>query len=235
MIEDILRRAQVRLTPYTTAQAMGDHARLMRRIREVKERRAAAHRSGIGDWLAPTSPELAALILQAADDSAMQEELTERIERDLMSLSRAVITAPGNATRLVEFLDADRPTDPVGARVLACLLYRRVDLDSARFWWRFAAGAGDATAAYCLFLEALLREELEEAVHCYRKYGADAFLADDDPPTRTLAPRASEATLPDVGTTISELDTGTHDGPIAIPASHPDLTETERAQFLCHR
>ncbi|WP_236711249.1 hypothetical protein [Streptomyces sp. 150FB] len=40
--------------------------------------------------------------------------------------------------------------DETGARTFACLLYTIDRLDSALYWWRFAAGAGDPLAAHLL-------------------------------------------------------------------------------------
>ncbi|MET9957302.1 hypothetical protein ABZ135_37900, partial [Streptomyces sp. NPDC006339] len=40
--------------------------------------------------------------------------------------------------------------DETGARTFACLLYRLDRRDSALYWWRFAAGAGDPLAAHLL-------------------------------------------------------------------------------------
>ncbi|MFE7951484.1 hypothetical protein [Streptomyces sp. NPDC057426] len=40
--------------------------------------------------------------------------------------------------------------DQAGARTFACLLYSLDRQQSALFWWRFAAGAGDALAAHLL-------------------------------------------------------------------------------------
>ncbi|WP_049576577.1 hypothetical protein [Streptomyces sp. SBT349] len=238
MIEDILHRAQIRIPTYTHDEQATDNIALHNRIHGLMRRRAAAHRSGAACWLAPTSPQLAELLLQAMDekDTAARGELRERLEADLRGLSKAVITAPGSAERLVDFMDADRATDPVGARAFGCLLYRRDQPDGARFWWRFAAGVGDATAAYCLFLEALLRGELDEAVHCYRRFNAGGFLTDNpdgtttDPEGRDATP---EAALADVGRQVSEVDTT--DGCVAVPDRYlADLPGEERADLLCH-
>ncbi|GAU70419.1 hypothetical protein SSP35_19_00560 [Streptomyces sp. NBRC 110611] len=40
--------------------------------------------------------------------------------------------------------------DAAGARTFACLLYTLDKWDSALYWWRFAAGAGDELAAHLL-------------------------------------------------------------------------------------
>ncbi|TGB15997.1 hypothetical protein E4099_05900 [Streptomyces palmae] len=40
--------------------------------------------------------------------------------------------------------------DEAGARTFGCLLYSLDKRESATYWWRFAAGAGDALAAHLL-------------------------------------------------------------------------------------
>ncbi|NUK85751.1 hypothetical protein [Streptomyces lunaelactis] len=37
--------------------------------------------------------------------------------------------------------------------------------EAAQFWWQFAAGAGNPTAAYCLYLLHLGRGERRDAEH----------------------------------------------------------------------
>ncbi|MFI8201113.1 hypothetical protein ACIF6K_32075 [Streptomyces sp. NPDC085942] len=40
--------------------------------------------------------------------------------------------------------------DAAGARTFGCLLYSHDKRESAMYWWRFAAGAGDPLAAHLL-------------------------------------------------------------------------------------
>lgn len=42
--------------------------------------------------------------------------------------------------------------EPAGARILGCMLHLTGRPESARFWWQYAAGAGDAAATFCLGL-----------------------------------------------------------------------------------
>ncbi|MEE1943272.1 hypothetical protein V1L54_28360 [Streptomyces sp. TRM 70361] len=49
--------------------------------------------------------------------------------------------------RLVDFVT---DYDQAGARTFACLLYTLNRCESALYWWRFAAGAGDELAAHLL-------------------------------------------------------------------------------------
>ncbi|MFC5721430.1 hypothetical protein ACFP1Z_14755 [Streptomyces gamaensis] len=62
-----------------------------------------------------------------------------------------VINAAEAAASLERFVD-DRGIDPEGALVFACLLHVAGHTGAAGFWWRFGAGGGSRTAAYCLYL-----------------------------------------------------------------------------------
>ncbi|MFE5533944.1 hypothetical protein ACFQ8X_48050, partial [Embleya sp. NPDC056538] len=57
----------------------------------------------------------------------------------------------------------DRRIEPRGALVFACLLHITGRDEAAGFWWRFAAGAGSHTAAYCLYLDHRSRGEIHDA------------------------------------------------------------------------
>jgi hypothetical protein len=58
-----------------------------------------------------------------------------------------------------------RRIDPDGALHFACLLYLADCAEGAQFWWQFAAGAGNPTAAYCMYLVHVGRGELRDAEH----------------------------------------------------------------------
>ncbi|WP_051879416.1 hypothetical protein [Streptomyces sp. NRRL B-24720] len=47
--------------------------------------------------------------------------------------------------------------------ILACVLQLTDTDDGARFWWQYAAGAGQAAAAYCLYLHHLALGEKDAA------------------------------------------------------------------------
>ncbi|MEV7085688.1 hypothetical protein AB0O07_07315 [Streptomyces sp. NPDC093085] len=84
--------------------------------------------------------------------------------RDLHTLSaRALhrIDAAGQLRRLAN----TRRIDPDGALYFACLLNLAGWLEGAQFWWQFAAGSGNSTAAYCLHLLHLARGERRDAAH----------------------------------------------------------------------
>jgi hypothetical protein len=77
-------------------------------------------------------------------------------------LCRTVVEREGALQHMAAFLGRRIP-QPDGARVLGCVLQLAGREDGARFWWQFAAGAGDAAAAYCLYLHHLTLGEAWEA------------------------------------------------------------------------
>jgi hypothetical protein len=235
MIEDILRGAQAPTPSYTRDQRAEDNRRLHERIDHVAVRRAQAAQLRQEGWLVPTSPELAELLLPHSTDKA--EAIKERLERDLKDLCRAVIRAPGSGDRLIEFADATRPTDQVGARAFGCLLFlgKQADHTGARFWWRYAAGVGDSTAAYALFLEGLLRDEPLEAVYCYRSLDGSGFLCDEDWDTSPAPISTTEPTLrAEVDEHIQEVTGPAGAEHLLIPSGYlGELSQSERDE-LCH-
>lgn len=82
--------------------------------------------------------------------------------RDLETLCRTVVEREGALQHMSAFLSR-RILQPDGARVLGCVLQLAGREDSARFWWQFAAGAGDVASAYCLYLHHLALGEVWEA------------------------------------------------------------------------
>ncbi|GGY12002.1 DUF6207 family protein [Streptomyces minutiscleroticus] len=57
---------------------------------------------------------------------------------------------------LTDFI-TDQLPEPRGAWILGCVLQLADAEDGARFWWQYAAGAGDVAACYCLYLHHLAR------------------------------------------------------------------------------
>ncbi|MFF8505831.1 hypothetical protein ACF07L_35035 [Streptomyces anulatus] len=99
--------------------------------------------------------------------------------RRLSAMARCAVTQAGAAAHvktLTALLGPDENEDSVtefdgwtngvdidGVQVFACTLYLAHHPESARFWWRFAAGAGHNGAAYCLYLDHLSLGEEREA------------------------------------------------------------------------
>lgn len=69
----------------------------------------------------------------------------------------------GNDESVAQFDGWTSAVDVDGVQVFACMLYLAHHPESARFWWRFAAGAGSTAAAYCLYLDHLGLGEGREA------------------------------------------------------------------------
>ncbi|MEU8621592.1 hypothetical protein [Streptomyces sp. NPDC048623] len=57
----------------------------------------------------------------------------------------------------------DQIPEPRSALILACVLQLTDTDDGARFWWQYAAGAGQPGAAYCLYLHHLALGETHTA------------------------------------------------------------------------
>ncbi|WP_069874572.1 hypothetical protein [Streptomyces malaysiensis] len=85
-----------------------------------------------------------------------------RAARDLRTLCRTLVSQD-DALHQLQIFVSRRLLDSAGALILGCVLQLATREDSARFWWQFAAGAGDTRAAYCLALHHRVLGELREA------------------------------------------------------------------------
>ncbi|WP_051757204.1 hypothetical protein [Kitasatospora purpeofusca] len=85
----------------------------------------------------------------------------------LNSLSRWVINR-ADAPRQISFL-AKTGEGGDGALVFGCLLLLTGHPRSANFWWRYAAGADNRTAAYSLYLYSLHHGDLSEAQEWFER------------------------------------------------------------------
>ncbi|MFJ2217763.1 hypothetical protein ACIQVO_36935 [Streptomyces sp. NPDC101062] len=127
-LDDLLARGRLCTQPYTQDDIDAGAARLTARL----ERNSGA---AVG----PPPPEPGPAEKAAA--------------RDLDTLCETVLTHTG-LRPLLEGVTWALPEAP-GARVLGCVLHLAATEESARFWWQYAAGAGDPAAAYCLYLHHL--------------------------------------------------------------------------------
>ncbi|WP_438297692.1 hypothetical protein [Streptomyces sp. HUAS TT7] len=130
--DGMLRRGRLVHWPYSQGDIDAAEARLAARVGAAPTVVAPQATSRWGTWGS-----------RGANDAAAQ---------DLMVLCEAVAVYPGAITSLHRFLARALP-EPLGARVLGCLLQLSEREDSARFWWQYAAGAGDYPATYCLYLQ----------------------------------------------------------------------------------
>ena len=87
----------------------------------------------------------------------------DRAEQDLQALTAELLYSDDAAAHLAKFIEEPAHID--GALHFACLLSLADFPDGAQWWWQFAAGAGNATAAYCLHLFHVSRGELRDADH----------------------------------------------------------------------
>ncbi|MEN2424354.1 hypothetical protein AABB02_40420 [Streptomyces rimosus] len=97
----------------------------------------------------------------SAPDTCGHSGADRMAARDLRTLCETVL-AHTTAACLQGFV-TDHLPEPPGARVLGCILQLTDDEDSARAWWQYAAGAGDETASYCLYLQHLTLGDTEAA------------------------------------------------------------------------
>lgn len=82
--------------------------------------------------------------------------------------------------QLADFL-TDQIPQPATARILGCALHLAgIDI-GARFWWQYAAGAEDAPASYCLYLQHLAHGEPHAAALWHAQTGL-GYTADQDTP-----------------------------------------------------
>ncbi|MFE1444404.1 hypothetical protein [Streptomyces sp. NPDC058739] len=89
---------------------------------------------------------------------------------DLEALCETLVshTPPAAVARFL----TDQVPEPRSALVLACVLQLQDTCEGARFWWQFAAGAGEPAAAYCLYLHHLARGE-DDAAHWWHRQTDD--------------------------------------------------------------
>ncbi|MBQ0882807.1 hypothetical protein [Streptomyces sp. RT42] len=86
-----------------------------------------------------------------------QDALLNGAAEDLRALCETLLTHTP-PTAVADFLTNQVP-EPRSALALACILQLSDTDEGARFWWQYAAGAGQTAAAYCLYLHHLSQGE----------------------------------------------------------------------------
>ncbi|CAL9673004.1 hypothetical protein [Streptomyces sp. enrichment culture] len=111
-------------------------------------------------------------------------EATDAAE-DLRALCETVLARTSN-TDVADFVTDQLPA-PRSALALACVMQLTYTDDGARFWWQYAAGAGQSAAAYCLHLHHLANGEEDLADWWHQQIRATATPAptDDEPVQNT--------------------------------------------------
>lgn len=79
-----------------------------------------------------------------------------------------ILNTPQAAASLARLCDTTLP-DPDGATVLGALLHLAENPDAAEYWWQYAAGGDNRTAAFCLYLAHKIRAEHADADHWRRQ------------------------------------------------------------------
>ncbi|MDO0936482.1 hypothetical protein QQY66_34045 [Streptomyces sp. DG2A-72] len=94
-------------------------------------------------------------------------DTTNAAAEDLRALCETLLTHTP-ATAVSNFVTEQVP-EPRSALVLACVLQLTDTDEGARFWWQYAAGAGQPAAAYCLYLHHLSLGESDTADWWHRQ------------------------------------------------------------------
>lgn len=153
----------------------------------------------------------------------------DRAEADLRALSATFLYSDDAAAHLTRI--ADEPMDADGALHFGCLLNVARHPDGALWWWQFAAGAGNATAAHCLHLFHLGRGELRDADHW--RYQADLLRVGAHPAPLRL-PDGRPGRWPDSHTEAlrEEVDRLKVDDVDGTQVHHPDHRLADRIEEL---
>lgn len=112
-----------------------------------------------------------------------------RADENLVDLTTQLLYHDNAAAHLARF--AEEPAYADGALHFACLLSLADACDGAQWWWQYAAGAGNATAAYCLHLFHLGRGEMRDADH----WAVQVGLLDTGSPVATATTAAATASV----------------------------------------
>ncbi|SHM44207.1 hypothetical protein [Streptomyces yunnanensis] len=140
--------------------------KILNRALLVRER--TLHRDIVPIRTITTDPDARPINTPAYDAAAEElRRLHAEAAEDLRALCETLV-AYAPATIVANFL-TDQLPEPRSALILACVLQLTDFDDGARFWWQYAAGAGYAAAAYCLYLHHLAHGERETAQWWHRQ------------------------------------------------------------------
>lgn len=107
-------------------------------------------------------------------DGYGRDRTDDTAARNLQVLCEVAVThsPPGH---LADFITEQLPA-PRGAWILGCILQLADAEDGARFWWQYAAGAGETAASYTLYLHHLALGDSHAAGFWREQTGLDAQL-----------------------------------------------------------
>ncbi|MDJ0343380.1 hypothetical protein QMK19_19530 [Streptomyces sp. H10-C2] len=164
-IEDVLHRAEV-LTHGYARDIRAAERRVAGLVRNHLLARAAQMDAAAGAVNSACSAPAAAPEPPSAP--ARLEAAMRRRARNMPQLCAQAVRTPSASAAMAQFISSSY-TEPDGARLFACLLKLTGRDEGARFWWQFAAGAGDPHSAYYLVLHHAQQGELNDAHHWYRQ------------------------------------------------------------------
>ncbi|MET9914323.1 hypothetical protein ABZZ74_47785 [Streptomyces sp. NPDC006476] len=138
----------------------------MTRIEEILSRALLVRDRTIPrDVVPPAAPD--ALPTDRSAAAAPEDSTPTAAAEDLRALCETLVTNTP-ATAVADFVTEQVP-EPRSALILACVLQLNDTDAGARFWWQYAAGAGQAAAAYCLYLHHLALGESDTADWWHRQ------------------------------------------------------------------
>ncbi|MEU5331422.1 hypothetical protein [Streptomyces parvus] len=185
-IDEFLSRARLVSAPYTQADVDAAEARVLARFHAPDTTPAPAAGSST------PAPAVVNGSIPSAEPTAVEAA------ENLHNLCAAVVTCTTALPTLRTFLTPQLP-EPPGARVLGCILQLAESEENARFWWQYAAGAGDPAASYCLYLH---HRALGEHAPARWWHEQTELLRNtpstDRPVTRGAAPGVEPDVVPDV-------------------------------------
>ena len=161
---------------------------MTRRIEEILSRALLVRHRTVPRDIVPVSPPAD----RDAPPAGQQPQVagtTSAAAEDLRALCETLVTHTP-ATAVTDFV-TDQVPEPRSALVLACVLQLTDTDEGARFWWQYAAGAGQAAAAYCLYLHHLALGESDTANWWHRQ--TDNVQPPPEPPAQDIPSPDTEA------------------------------------------
>lgn len=138
-----------------------------RRIDDILSRALLVRDRTVPRDIVPTTPTPSSLPEPCPPGSPPAKQSAVVAAEDLRALCETLVTHTP-ATDVADFV-TDQVPEPRSALVLACVLQLSETDDGARYWWQYAAGAGQAAAAYCLYLHHLALGEVDTARWWHRQ------------------------------------------------------------------
>lgn len=164
---------------------------MTRRIEEILSRALLVRHRTVPRDIVPVTPRKDRSSQPAGEPSHKPGPPNAAAE-DLRALCETLVTHTP-ATAVTDFV-TDQVPQPRSALVLACVLQLTDTDEGARFWWQYAAGAGQAAAAYCLYLHHLALGERDTADWWHRQ--TDDVQPPPGPPADDNTPGPSTETAP---------------------------------------